>query len=237
LKHTIKQLDINFLLFLSETFSAMPTKKFKEFSERYKQEINLPFSCQSRLDTLTEGKTKLLADMGCKTVAVGVEHGSEKIRDELLNKKLSNKQIINAFKELAKYDIIPGINNMIGLPDETRENVFETIMLNREISQILKGKHTMNVFTFIPFSGTKLRNDCITKGYITGKEDIPLSFFDRSLLTMPSMNKDEIHGLEKTFVLYTLLPKLYYSDIKIAETDSNMYEKLMKIKIAHYTNI
>ena len=108
-------------------------EKFKEFAIRYKQKVGLPFFCQSRLDTLTEEKTKLLAEMGCKTIAVGLEHGSEKIRRELLNKSLSNDQIISAFKELAKYDISPAINNMIGLPDETREDVFETIRLNRRV--------------------------------------------------------------------------------------------------------
>ena len=123
---------------------------------------------------------------------------------------------------------------MIGLPDETRDNVFETISLSRKAYKILKGKCSMNVFTFIPFSGTRLREVSIEKEYITGDEDIPISFFDRSILTMPSMSKEELYGLEKTFVLYVTLPDSYYSDIKIAEKEDeegkNMFEKLMKIK-------
>jgi len=230
----VKQFDINHLLFVSETFTALPLKLFKKFAIRYKNEVGIPFSCQSRLDTLTEEKTKLLAEMGCKTVAVGLEHGSEKTRKDLLNKRLSNKQIISAFKELAKYDITPGINNMIGLPDERRSDVFETIKLNRKVSKILKGKHTLNVFTFIPFSGTKLRDIAMEKKYITGEEEILISFFDKSLLDMPSMSKEEIYGLEKTFVLYVMLPKSYYPDIKVAEKNDSkgeeMFEKLMVIK-------
>jgi len=230
----IKNYGADFLSISAESFLSMPLAKFREFAERYKKEIRLPFTCQTRLDTFTEEKTRLLAEMGCKSIAVGLEHGSEKIRQELLNKRLTNTQIINGFKELAKYDIVPGINNMIGLPDETRENVFETIELNRQVSEILKGKYTLNIFTFIPFSGTKLRDMCIKKGYISGDEDIPLSFFKYSLLNMPSMSKEEIYGLEKTFVLYVSLPKTYWPDIKIAEQDNEegeeMFEKLMKIR-------
>ena len=241
MNHTIKTYDINFIFMSSETFLAWPLKKFKTFVERYKEEINLPFHCQTRLDTITNEKTQLLVKMGCKSIAVSIEHGSKYIRQNLLNKHLSNKQIIEAFTIIANYNIVSNINNMIGLPGETRENIFETIKLNKTVSEILKGKHSLNIFTFIPFAGTKLRKMCIEKKYIEGNEDIPLSYFKHSLLNMPSLSKEEIYGLEKTFVLYTLLPESYWPDIKIAEQENEegkkMFDKLMKIKNKQYLKI
>ena len=129
---------------------------------------------------------------------------------------------------------------MIGLPDETRENIFETVELNRQISQILNGHHGINVYTFAPFSGTKLMDICLEKKYIKEEEYNPhqLSQFIQSTLNMPSISKDEIWGLEKTLPLYILLPKLYYPDIKIAEKNDNegkmMFEKLINIKNKMY---
>ena len=233
-KELVKMHDISFIFMGAESFLSMPIKKLRYFAERYKNEVNIPFTCQVRIDTFTEEKTKLLDEMGCKSASVGLEHGSEKIRDELLNKHLTNKQVIDGFTELSKYNIVPGINNMIGLPDETRENIFETIEMNRIIFDILKGNMTLNVFTFMPFSGTKLRQICLDKGYINGDEDLPLSWYNRSVLTMPSLSQDEIAGLEKTFVLYVKLAKSYWPDIKIAEQDNEegkqMFNKLMQIK-------
>jgi anaerobic magnesium-protoporphyrin IX monomethyl ester cyclase len=229
-KELVKRHNISFIFMGAESFLSMPVKKLRYFAERYKNEVNIPFTCQVRIDTFTEEKTRLLAEMGCKSASVGLEHGSEKIRQELLNKRLTNKQVIDGFIELSKYDIVPGVNNMIGLPDETRENVFESIEMNRIIYNILKGKMTLNVFTFMPFSGTKLRQLCLDKGYIKGDEDLPLSWYNRSVLNMPSLSQDEIAGLEKTFVLYVKLPKSNWSDIKIAEKDdvegNAMFEKL-----------
>ena len=219
-KELVKKHDISFIFMGAESFLSMPIKKLRYFTERYKREINIPFTCQVRIDTFTEEKTKLLAEMGCKSASVGLEHGSEKIRQELLNKRLTNTQVLDGFRELSKYDIVPGINNMIGLPDETRENIFETIEMNRIILEIMKGKVTLNVFTFMPFSGTRLRQICLDKGYIKGDEDLPLSWYNRSVLTMPSLSQDEIAGLEKTFVLYVKLPKSYWPDIRIAEQDN-----------------
>jgi radical SAM superfamily enzyme YgiQ (UPF0313 family) len=238
--YLIKKFDINFIAFTSEDFLCMSPEKFRQFADRYIKEINLPFTCQTRLDRFSEEKTKLIAEMGCKSVVLGMEHGSEKIRMELLNKKLKNDDILKGFRELAKYDITPVINNIVGFPDETREDVFETIELNRQISEILNKKYSLNVFTFVPFSGTRLRQVCIDKGYITGNEEIPMtfSFFDRSLLTMPSMSKDEIYGLERTLPLYIKLPKSYWPQIKIAEQDNEeghkMYNTLNEIKNTLY---
>jgi radical SAM superfamily enzyme YgiQ (UPF0313 family) len=227
MKILIKSIDANFVFFGSETFLGMPMKKFREFAERYKKEVNLPFLCQTRLDTITDEKAQLLVEMGCESLIVAIEHGSERIRQELLNKRLTNKQIIDSFEIIAKYDMEPTINNMIGLPDETREDAFETIRLNKQVGQILKGKYWLSILTFIPFGGTKLKETCLEKGYITGNEIIPMSWFKHSLLTMPTMSKEEIYGLEKTFVLYVALPEFYWPLIKVAEQDNEKGEAML----------
>jgi len=234
IKILVKKHNLSCLWISSETLLALPLKKFKEFAERYINEVNLPFWCQSRLDTFSEEKTKLLAEMGCRAISIGLEHGSEKIRKELLKKNITNKQVLNAIKVISKYNFSITVNNIIGFPDETRENIFETIELNKKINAIMGGKHTVNVFTFIPFSGTELRRISIEKGYITGDEDIPLSFFEESMLTMPSLSKEEIKGLEKTLALYIFLPKEYWSKIKLAEKDTEegnkIFNELIQIK-------
>ena len=234
MKYLIKTFNLDFVWISSETLLDLTLEQFKEFANRYAKEINLPFWCQSRLDTFTEEKTKILAEIGCKNISIGLEHGDEVIRKKMLNKHIPNEIIIDAIKLLAKYDIFPTLNNMIGFPDETREDIFTTVRFNKEISKILKGKHNLNVFTFMPFSGTKLRQLCIDKGYIDPTYEITLddTVFSKSLLKMPSITADELYGLEKTLALYILLPEKYWGDIKIAEQDNEegqqMFEKLIK---------
>jgi len=233
IKFLIKEYNLNFVWISSETFMALSDKKFREFAERYKKEINLPMWCQSRLDKFTDEKTRLLSEMKCKNISVGLEHGSEEIRKQILNKHITNETIIDAVKLMKKYNIFPTFNNMIGLPDETRENIFETVELNRKLSKILNKKHNTNVFTFIPFSGTKLRRIAIEKGYIEKNDEVPLSWYTESTLTMPSISKKELAGLEKTLTLYIFLPKKYWPEIKIAEQNNEKgqqkFNELMEI--------
>ena len=242
MKFLIKKYNLDFVWISSETLLDLELEQFKEFANRYSREINLPFWCQSRLDTFTEEKTKILAEIGCKNISLGLEHGSEEIRKQILNKRITNDVVLQSIKLIAKYNLFPTINNMIGFPGETREDIFETVKLNKKISKILNKKHNLNVFTFVPFSGTKLRQICIERGYIEDNHDlifkaktnnIAFSVFSESLLNMPSISKKELAGLEKTLALYILLPKSYWADIKIAEQDNQegkiMYEKLTKL--------
>lgn len=233
MKYLIKQFNLNFVWISAETILSLKDEKFKEFAKRYKEEINLPFWCQSRLDTFTDENTKILADIGCKNISVGLEHGSEIFRRKILNKHISNERVIESIKLLAKYKIYPSINNIIGFPDETRENIFETIDLNRQISEILQGQHNTNAFIFMPFSGTKLRQMCLEKGYIKENDELSFSLFDESMLDMPNLSKEEIKGLERTFILYVLLPKIYWDGIKIAEKDNEegnkKFNELLKL--------
>ena len=231
MKFLIKKYKLDFLYISSETLLVIKMEKFKRIAERYKKEINLPFWCQSRLDSFTEERTKLLKEMGCQSVSVGLEHGNEEVRRKVLRKQLKNEAVYEGFKTLAKYNIRPTINSMMGLPDETREQVFDTFEINRQISKILKGNHNLNVFTFVPFSGTALRRIAVEKGYVDPDAPVSFSFYKESMLDMPSMSKEEITGLEKTAHLYIGLPKSDYPFIEIAEKDTpegrEMYDKLL----------
>lgn len=232
IKALVRTYNFDVIWFSSETFLARSQEELTEFAKRYVQEINLPFWCQTRLDTFTEEKTKLLKEMGCKAVSLGLEHGDDKIRNSLMNKNVSDKQIIESFKLIAKYGIIATVNSMIGLPDETREQVFKTIEMNRKIYSILSGKCSLNAFIFCPFSRTPLREKCIQKGYLKDLSQTP-SFYLGSTLDMPSMSKQEILGLERVITLYIKLPRSYFPQIEIAEKDTEegrkMFEKLCKI--------
>ena len=66
---------------------------------------------------------------------------------------------------------------------------------------------------------TSLRKLCEDKGYIDPNA-LAHIFTKDSMLTMPSMTKEEIRGLMKTFVLYARLPRDYWKEIEVAEKDT-----------------
>lgn len=214
IKHQLDFYKIEYLYFNSETFLAMRTENLNEFAEMY-SEFQIPFWCQTRIETVKEENIKILKKMNCDRISVGLEHGNENFRKTILKKTFSNKAVFDAFKIFAKYDIKVSINNIIGFPDETRSLIFDTISLNRKIKS-----DSVNGFIFQPYTGTKLREYCINKGYLKPNQENSIESgtpIGDPILDMPQISKKELKGLLRTFVLYIKMPKSFYPKIKIAE--------------------
>jgi len=211
LKFQIEKYRADYIYFNSETFFARKDEDIEEFAKKYSFEIGLPFWCQTRIETITDKRVKILEDMNCDRISIGIEHGNEEFRKKLLKKNFTNQQVINAFKIFEKSSIPITVNNIIGFPDETRELVFDTIKLNRCIKA-----DSINAFFFVPYSGTPLRQYCIDRGYLNPNIQLDSPMIG-SVLNMPHFPPDQIKGLVRTFPLYVKMPESYFEKIKIAE--------------------
>lgn len=201
---------MNYVYFTAETFLSMNDEDFKKFVSLYGK-IKLPFWFQTRPETVREDRMKILEDINCDRISIGVESGNEKVRRRVLNRQISNEAIVKAFDILAKFSIPISVNNIIGFPDETRAEIFDTIDLNRAIKA-----DTMSAFIFTPYRGTALRKYCVEKGYLA-HDAYSADICKKSILTMPTMSDEEIRGLARAFPLYVKFPKKDFDLIRKTE--------------------
>ncbi|PIQ99056.1 MAG: radical SAM protein [Nitrospinae bacterium CG11_big_fil_rev_8_21_14_0_20_45_15] len=224
IKYFIEKYEVNYVYFNAETFFAMPPKNFQQLAELYTKEIHLPFWIQTRPETITEERVKMLKDMNISNINIGLEHGNEEFRSKVLKRRMSNTRIIGSLKILEEADIPVTVNNIMGYPDETRELIFDTIELNRTVKSA-----TINAYLYNPYKGTELYDVAYKKGYLPEDsdekiEDISLSTsafaYFKAILKMPTISREELLGLQKTFVLYAKLPRHEFPRIKIAEQNN-----------------
>ncbi len=230
MKYQLEYYNVEYFYFNSETFLSMSIGDLKEFASMY-SELKLPFWCQTRVETISEDKVKYLKEMNCDRISIGIEHGNEKFRKDILKKRFSNDDLLKAFDVLHKYEMKVSVNNIIGFPDEDRGLIFDTIKLNRLIKA-----DSVNGFIFQPYTGTALREYCLSKGYIDVDTvtDTPIG---EPVLNMPQITNDEIEGLLRTFVLYVKMPEEYYPKIKVAEKLNEEGDKaLEELKVIFYEN-
>jgi len=170
--------------------------------------------------------------MNCQNMQFGIEHGNEAFRTKVLNRHYTNKQMIDAFRIIEKYGIKYTVNNIIGFPDETRELVFDTININRQIKPA-----TMNVYFFTPYKGTRLHQYCIERGYLD-KNDKVHQLLDGVPLKMDTISYQELKGLQRTFPLYAKMPESMFGQIRIAERfddeGDRVFEELKNIYYEKY---
>ena len=211
--------------FWDEDFTTISINYLREFSELYKKRINLPFLIYACTRTITEEKVTYLKEMNCVTIAMGVESGNSWLRKNLLNRSISNAEIIQKFEIVKNSNIRVSAYNMIGLPFETRRMVFDTINLNRKIKA-----NTSSVSPFKPYPKTRLGEIAKEFGFFQKEPDYNS---EKSDLDSPYLRREEIDGLLRTFSLYVKLPEDFFPIIEKCEKDEQFAMKTFPDLLKH----
>ena len=202
--------NVEAFYFWADTFFAYSPNEFDAFIEMY-SEFKIPFWCQTRPETVTKKRVEQLMEIGLFRMAFGVEHGNAEFRKKYIKRDMKNKLIINALQTMDKIGLPYSVNNILGLPYETRELTFDTIELNRNFFP-----DSANAYTFSPFHGTPLRKLAEESGFID-KNTIARSLTRPTLLNMPQYTPEQIEGMRRSFILYVKLPKNRWSEVEKAE--------------------
>jgi len=134
-------------------------KKWRHgFCEMYKERIPIKFQCLLRANVVSEDFIEELKQAGCYRISFGVESGNDYIRNRVMNRNMSKETIINAFDLCRKHGLQTNAINIIGLPDENDEMIWDTIKLNRRLRPTDTGANI-----FYPYKGTKLGDYCFEK--------------------------------------------------------------------------
>lgn len=143
-----------------DTF-GLDRKWMVEFCDKYKKEIGKKFICLLRVNVVDEDFIRRLKEAGCKRIQFGVESGNEYIRNTVMNRGISEEQLFSAFNLCKKYGIETNAFNIIGVPGETEEMLWDTIRINRKIKPSDSG---INIF--YPYRGTVLGDYCFDNGLV-----------------------------------------------------------------------
>jgi radical SAM superfamily enzyme YgiQ (UPF0313 family) len=122
----------------------------EQFCAAYKKITALPFVVNAHVGFFEKRRAGYLAEAGCKIVKFGVESGSERIRRQILQRRMKNDSIVKAIQTAHQYGLHTSVFLMIGLPAETHDDVMDTIRL---MARAQPGRYRWSFF--FPFPGTK----------------------------------------------------------------------------------
>ena len=148
-------------IYLTDDIFGLNKKWRREFLALYRERIKIPFICLLRCDVVNEDFMKDLAGSYCFKIQFGVESGDDYVRNEIMKRSMKRETIIDAFKLADKYNVKTNAINIIGIPGETKEQLLNTVKLNREINPT-----TSNVNIFYPYKGTPLGEKAFADGLV-----------------------------------------------------------------------
>ena len=212
----LKKYPLEVIFFADDEFVANK-QRFLEFALRYKEEVNVPYHCQIRIELLDEDRIKWLKDSGCISLTFAIESGNEKMRKEVLGRNISNKRILDGCILLQKYNIKYRTENMIGLPFESFEEAWETLEFN------IKCKPTIAwASIFQPYPKTGLGEYCIEQGLFDGNVDsIKSTFFEDTPLNVHKDYRKKIVNLQRLFGVVCSYPQLKGIARQLVEWEPN----------------
>ncbi|MFC1711407.1 B12-binding domain-containing radical SAM protein [Patescibacteria group bacterium] len=206
--------------FADETFTLNHNWLF-ELLKLYRKKIRLPFSCMARANELNEDVVKALKQSGCFYLSFGLESGSEKIRNKILKRNLSDEEMLKASVLLHKYDIPFLTHSMFVLPTETLNDALKTVTMN-----IKMGTDSVWDTVLQPFHSTAMYKFCQQKKLLKKREKID-STHGTSMIK--NADKKQIENLRKLDWLTIKLPWLLPLTKKLVYLPNNIvFELILK---------
>ncbi len=215
IKGVISNYKVKSLYFNDDIFTLNKEFVF-EFCKKYRAQIHLPFDINARVETTTSEVCKKLKQAGCRRINIGIESGNPYIRNKVLNRKMSNEQIIDAFSIARQAGLKTKSFNMVGFPHETPQHFQDTVKLNAKIKP-----DSVILSIFDPYPGTKLGDECRSMGWIDSKrmrrELVPRT---DTILNLPDFSRKKILKCYKEFaynvyrdqsLVKAIFYRIYYS--------------------------
>jgi radical SAM superfamily enzyme YgiQ (UPF0313 family) len=149
------------LVFVDDSFTMNPQRVIEICRGIRKEKIDIDWICEGRVDNCSYNMLREMVKAGCRVIYFGIENANQRILD-YYNKKITPEQSKTAVRTARKagVDVIVG-SFIMGAPDETREEIWNTIKFSQRVSIDLP---QFNVLGAHP--GNDIWNEFVAKGFL-----------------------------------------------------------------------
>ncbi|MFC1756642.1 B12-binding domain-containing radical SAM protein [Patescibacteria group bacterium] len=157
--------------------SGQEGERLREFSEKWKRRINLPFFVLTRADLVAKDPDilRILKDAGCQSCTMSIEGGNEYVRNNILERSMSDEDVVFAHRLAWDLGIKTFSNVIFSVPVKSTEIEKHNLprkSINRDIESVklcLDSRvHFVECPMLFPYPGTKLGEYCKEEGFFDG---------------------------------------------------------------------
>ncbi|HHT9125288.1 MAG TPA: B12-binding domain-containing radical SAM protein [Candidatus Brocadiia bacterium] len=157
-----ERFKLDSITFHDENF-MVDTKRVNRLAEMINGEFK--WWVQARMDSLLRFDINKLVKNGLESLQPGLESGSDRIL-KMIKKGETIEEYIEANKKLAKTDMEPLYNFMIGFPTESEEEIFMTVDLALRMLEDNNKAMIAGFYVVVPYPGTDLYDLALKYGFV-----------------------------------------------------------------------
>lgn len=228
IKYIVDKYQVKHISFEDDNFTLDINRAKKIFRGIIDNNIKITWDTPNgvRADIFDEELVALMKKSGCRELIFGIESGSQRVLDEIIDKKLKLDKVIRSIQLCQKYKIKTKAFFVIGFPGETASEIKQT----KDFALMLYKKYEIDFGLLIatPLLGTRLYQICKGKGYLVKEPDprslsIATQTYGKGLIKTeefdPEYLKNVAEKAEKSRARIRLIKKLwhpstYWSDLK-----------------------
>lgn len=126
IEYLVENFKVKEITFYDDIFTLDKKQIAKLAKEFKKHKLSIPWSCEIRVDLVTEESLATMKEAGCYMIAYGIESGNQNILNNL-RKKITIEQVRKAIKMTHDAGIQSVGYFMLGSPGETPTTIHQTI--------------------------------------------------------------------------------------------------------------
>lgn len=195
--------------------------------EIIERKINLPWGCQTRVDTVSKEILAKMKKANCNEVSFGIESGCQRILDAV-KKRVSVEQCERAVKWAKEEGLFVAVSTIINYPGETKESMLQTLDLMRRIKP-----DDAWVCIATPYPGTELRALVEIKGWEMSTDWTQYNTM-HPIFENPLVPAEEFPKMRKTFYDSLYTPQYILRQFVKGNIKGNFYSKIMARTAINY---
>ncbi len=145
IEECIRKYNTEFVIFTDDTFTLKKDRVEEICRGMIKRKFKINWNCETRAGMVDRKLLKLMKQAGCNEMFFGAETGSERIRNEIIEKKVSNEDLYKAFQFCRELKITSNAFLMAGFPTETKKELKETFEFPFKAKPDIIGIHLTSI--------------------------------------------------------------------------------------------
>jgi anaerobic magnesium-protoporphyrin IX monomethyl ester cyclase len=208
IEECVKKHNIRNFFFRADTFTWDEKWVVDLCNLILEKNLKIRWGCNSRVDTISEGRLAAMKKAGCWIIGFGIESGNQEMLDKMKKRaKLADAE--KAIELCKKYGIKTYGLFLIGLPWETRETVYQTIDFAKKLDPSF-----LDFNIAYPLPGTEYYR--IAKEMnLFSDQDLSKGDYARPIVRTVTLSTDELIQLRKKALLsFYLRPSYIFRTLK-----------------------
>jgi len=180
--------DVHNILFLADLFTDKRNHKTLEklCDMIIESGLKVRWTCNSRVDTITEPIARKMKAAGCWLIAFGVESGSQKVLDNV-KKDATVETARETLNMVSKVGIKVWAYFIIGLPGENKQTVRETIDFAKSCPIDIALFHVA-----MPYAGTEFYFQAVANGWLNTSDWKHFDMNDSAVVEYDDFTSEDI---------------------------------------------